>query len=981
MGIVRAPLLLNEPSGQVIKGSLRFNGTNHYLSRSFGSGNRRTWTWSAWVKRHKFGATNYGLFSYYPGSGNGSFIRFSDDSGGDTLRFYSDTNTRSIVSSAQFRDPSAWYNIVISVDTTKKQDYERVRRYVNGVRQYDNASNTWPTEDEELLLNQSGNHYLGRVQASAYGPVSMSNVNFIDGLALGPEYFGFTDPLTGTWRPKKFRAVGTTVNDGTDWSANFSGNGGTQPSTAFDGDGPRQNGYVHSGSELVVNFDPPLSGHIIVYGGTGAGSHNSVTTDTFTLSDGSVLSSQEKYDVAPYFNPLDFGEKKNITSLTCSAGYTLYAVEVDGVFLKDSTTENLDFGTNGFYLPMDNEDDFEIDKSGKGNNWTKNNFSGTSIDPDVLKDSPSGAVSGGRAQTGITTTSSAPSNYATLNPVNETHGTLSEGNLKAQSDTSGQYSLIPSTLLINKTGKFYWEAKFNIGSSDAKYATIGICSESRRMFANEGLTAVNDVGDYSIKGWDGGLYTMTNQSVTYNNGSNHSNTLNDNDVVSLAFNADNGKLWFGINGTYLTNAAGVGNPSLDLNPDLTVPTNIGHYPAFGAYNSGGNSSQLHVNFGQKPFKYEPPKGFLPLNSATVRPNKVIPRPEQYVGVTTYTGTGSLRNVNVGMQPDLVWIKRLDDTQSHIIVDVLRGSTKELNSDGSGAQGTFNRNVTAFNSDGFRVWDGNPNGTDFDLVAWTWKAGGSKNTFNVDDVGYASAAAAGITEGTLSLTGASIGTKQGFSICTFNSPAAYDGSTWGHGLTQSPDFVIMKHTGNTGNWQCYHSGIPSNYMQLNSTNGAKGSNNWTITSTTATCGSGLWTHNNTTTVAYHWHNVPGLQKFGVYRGNNSDNGAVVELGFRPALVIIKRTTSDHSNGGWYIYDSSRDPINSAFNFIVAESDYAERRASNNSAFVNTYYVDFLSNGFKLRNNATNANRENIDYIYMAWAEAPASNLFGGQSNAR
>ena len=68
------------------------------------------------------------------------------------------------------------------------------------------------------------------------------------------------------------------------------------------------------------------------------------------------------------------------------------------------------------------QDDFEKDKSGKGNDWTKNNFSGTSINPDVLKDSPSGAVFGGRGQTGITTTSSAPSNYATLNPLTKYAG-------------------------------------------------------------------------------------------------------------------------------------------------------------------------------------------------------------------------------------------------------------------------------------------------------------------------------------------------------------------------------------------------------------------------------------------------------------------------------------------------------------------------------------------------------------------------------
>ena len=147
---------------QVVDGSLKFDGTSQYLTRSFGSGNRKTWTWAAWVKRYKFGAANYGLFSYYPGSGNGGFIRFSDDDSGDTLRVLTDSGD--IVSKEKFRD-TGWYHIVIAVDTTQGTDTDRVKRYVNGVRQTTNASNTWPSSSEELLLNQSGNHYLGRVQA------------------------------------------------------------------------------------------------------------------------------------------------------------------------------------------------------------------------------------------------------------------------------------------------------------------------------------------------------------------------------------------------------------------------------------------------------------------------------------------------------------------------------------------------------------------------------------------------------------------------------------------------------------------------------------------------------------------------------------------------------------------------------------------------------------------------------------------------
>ena len=55
----------------------------------------------------------------------------------------------------------------------------------------------------------------------------MSSVYFIDGLALGPGYFGFTDPLTNTWRPEKFRAEGTTFNDGTVWSSGSTVTGGS----------------------------------------------------------------------------------------------------------------------------------------------------------------------------------------------------------------------------------------------------------------------------------------------------------------------------------------------------------------------------------------------------------------------------------------------------------------------------------------------------------------------------------------------------------------------------------------------------------------------------------------------------------------------------------------------------------------------------------------------------------------------------------
>jgi len=361
----------------VVDGSLKFDGTSQYLTRSFGSGNRRTWTWASWVKRYKFGATNYGLFSYYPGSGNGSFIRFSDDDSGDTLRFYSDTGTRSIVSKEKFRD-TGWYHIVISVDTTQGTDTDRVKRYVNGVQQTTNASNTWPSASEELLLNQSGDHFLGRVQASAYGPVAMSNVYFIDGQALDPSYFGYTDPLTNTWRPKKFKPQAT-PNNGTTWSSTGSDpnslvTGGTSIANIFSGSVSVGTQILQSASNYVTLTTGPIQCNSTVSFLSGNGS----STATMRINGSDTYKFQASSTEVKWW---DFSFSGTITKI--EIGYlagsgssnTFYGIKVDGVPLVDANTTNI--GKNGFYLPLDGNTPIGQDRSGNNNNWTPINFGGS----------------------------------------------------------------------------------------------------------------------------------------------------------------------------------------------------------------------------------------------------------------------------------------------------------------------------------------------------------------------------------------------------------------------------------------------------------------------------------------------------------------------------------------------------------------------------------------------------------------------------
>ena len=122
------------------------------------------------------------------------------------------------------------------------------------------------------------------------------------------------------------------------------------------------------------------------------------------------------------------------------------------------------------------------------------------------------------------------------------------------------------------------------------------------------------------------------------------------------------------------------------------------------------------------------------------------------------------------------------------------------------------------------------------------------------------------------------------------------------------------------------------------------------------------------ISYHWHNVPGFQKFGKYSGNSSNNGSFVELGFRPAIVIIRLVGND----SWRIYDNKRGPINPNDVRLLPNSNVAEN---------NSIGIDFLSNGFKLRDTDGAGNATGSTYVYAAWAEAPEYNMFGAFANAR
>ena len=282
-----------------------------------------------------------------------------------------------------------------------------------------------------------------------------------------------------------------------------------------------------------------------------------------------------------------------------------------------------------------------------------------------------------------------------------------------------------------------------------------------------------------------------------------------------------------------------------------------------------NNSDVVANFGQKPFKFPPPDGYQPLNFSNVQPEKVIARPDQYVGVSLWPGNGTSQNItDLKHKPDFVWIKKRagGSARSHQLFDSVRGVHKTLHSDSTGIEDTNTNRLTAFNQDGFAVGgDDGCNGSSGTFVGWTWKAGGNKNTFNIDDVGYASAAAAGLDGGTITPTGASIGTKQGFSILKYQGNGSA-GANISHGLLEAPKLMIHKSLDQSRNWYTiYNDGTSQmQYLYLNLTNNILNS---AVSAPTSNVmhftGSAESNNSGENYIVYMWHDVPGLQKFGTF----------------------------------------------------------------------------------------------------------------------
>ena len=189
-------------TGYDVANSLRFNsGSSDYLNRTpSSSGNRKTWTFSFWIKRTKLGVTQY-ILSANDASANFSTFRFNGDQI-EHYEYYSSAVQYSLKTNRLFRDVSSNYHILLAYDTSQGTAANRIKLYVNGVQETSFATSSYPSQNYDSFFNSTSYvNYLGTEGGSNNADGYMSEVCFIDGTALDPTSFGEFDEDSGIWKP------------------------------------------------------------------------------------------------------------------------------------------------------------------------------------------------------------------------------------------------------------------------------------------------------------------------------------------------------------------------------------------------------------------------------------------------------------------------------------------------------------------------------------------------------------------------------------------------------------------------------------------------------------------------------------------------------------------------------------------------------------------------------------------------------------
>ena len=563
-------------------------------------------------------------------------------------------------------------------------------------------------------------------------------------------------------------------------------------------------------------------------------------------------------------------------------------------------------------------------------------------------------------------------NFNTYNPLNVAGGGGSSSykgleGLTGGDTTSGSTSWVGTTFAL-PSGKWYFEVRKS--GATGGWPRVGFYGMG---YGGDSLSHVQGETDNALSSirFNQGDNTLSKYPFGSTSSSSVSGSIADGDILQVAIDVDAGKIWYGVNNTYLVSGdpANGNNPIDDYaegtynpvqvcvgtynTPDLP-DINFGQDSTFrGQRSAGGNTDG---SFGD--FAYAPPSGFLAICSANLPISDDIDPaqtdddfPQKLFNAITWTGNrvynSTVNNITgVGFQPDLVWLKFRDQTYDWRLVDSSRGVTKAIRSNKTTGEQTEANGIYQFDSDGFSVkGDNNYNYNGGAFIGYCWRANGGNVSSNSDG----------------SIT-SSVQTSpaKNFSIITYSGNGS--NSTIGHGMTKKPAFIVVKNLNDSDHWAIYHESMTADFYTAFT--GSIFSNNatfWNDTEPTTSVIS-IGTNNRVNGsgdnfVCYAWSQVEGMQRFSTYQGNGNSNGSTILLGFRPRMIFIKKNAN---SSDFHNFDTARNTFNPVDTFVSWDSTTADDTASSNS-------IDFLSQGFKVRNNASGLNASGSTYVFGAWGD--------------
>ena len=953
-----------------IQRSLRFNSDDTaYLNRTPSSaGNRKTWTWSAWIKRANIGSRQI-LFSADNNATHATYFMLELQAD-DNLRALAGQETGSATlvkeTSMVLRDTGAWYHIVFKFDATNATAVF----YVNGQEITDYSSTTNPS-NQNFQVNATTQHFLGRFGSSlGTSPFDgyMAEVNFIDGQALDSSYFGETNPVTGQWNPKKFSGGSYGTNGFRLTFEDNSNNAALGTDTSGNGNTFTVNNISSSHDTLI---DTP-SNNFCVF-------NELNRTNDANLTDGNLI----------------FVQSSNDESVTGTFGIDSGKWYWE-VYKK--STENPELGIDTNQRVLSNKTD---DVSP-----TKVCFRTNGGDQQVGTGTPTSITGSSGGQTGAGVIRIAVDFDNKKIWYSDLSGNFfNSGNPATGSNAAFDFS---SVAVANGCVPYFF---CGTGANDSIFVNFGADSSfGGNLTGSEVQSNTDGNGNglfkYAVPSGYLALCSANLPDPTILLPNNHFNTLlytgNSTDnraITGLNFQPDltwikrrsggaQSHFWVDALRANTDGSGGNGNVGPLATNDTYAETATLSDGGFESFNSDGFTLGKGSSTANTDAPYQ-------RNNASGG---------SYCAWNWNAGDTDGKTYTVKVVSDSGNKYRFDDFgTSAVTLDLAEGGTYTFDqSDSSMSSHPMQLSTTA---------NGTHGGGSAYSTGVTYQLDGSTVTASAFISGFSSATSRkliitvaasaptlyyycyyhsgmGGQANTNSTTGSSnfdgtgqskvkANTTAGFSIVQYtgNATGSSSSAVWqtiGHGLGVTPQLIIMKarsYSSADTHWAVYHHKVTdanTDYLVLD-TNEARVQTDVNYMGSTLPTSSVFSLGYNFTTnkgsenyVAYCFSEVKGYSKFGSYKGNGNANGTFIYTGFRPAWFVVKRT--DASNN-WRTFDAKRSPFNEVDKRIYLDSSAAESTGSD---------IDFLANGVKMRNSDNGMNTSGGTYIFLAFAESPFKN---------